>query len=199
MKKLLLLTFVLSTILSVFYTWHHTQARGFITLSLELSSATEVKRPILQIFYDTGKGFRENDSHKFSLDPRKKSEDFFYTILSSTIYGLRLDYLNGPGSILLKDMRFISSRGDEILSIIIPENSAVNQTSISRPETGIAILKSTPEANDPYVVIPFAEPFLSPEAQFDLSQLLFGMKIFCTLFIGIGLIFMLAGSWFCRS
>jgi hypothetical protein len=199
MKKQLLLTFALSVILTVFYTWYHAQAKGFITLSLQLSATTEIKRPILQIFFDTGQGFRERDSHSFPLAPQKTSQDLLYTIHSSVIYGLRLDYLNGPGSVLLQDMRFISTSGDDILSISIPEDSGVNQTSISHPTPGVVALTSTPTANDPYIIIPFSEPFLSPAGHFDLSQVQFGMKIFCALFVGISLIFMFTGNWFDRT
>lgn len=199
MKKQLLLAFALSGILTGFYTWYHVQAKGFITVRIQLSADTEIKKPMLQLFFDTGHGFREQDSHRFRLAPQKTSQDLLYTIQSRVIYGLRLDYLNGPGSVLLHDMRFISTSGDEILSISIPEDVGVNQTSISHPTPGVVALTSTPVANDPYIVISFSEPFLSPAGHFDRSQAQFGMKIFCALFVGISLIFMFTGSWFGRT
>ena len=54
MKKQLLLAFALSGILTGFYTWYHVQAKGFITVRIQLSAATEIKKPMLQLFFDTG-------------------------------------------------------------------------------------------------------------------------------------------------
>ncbi|MGA7277195.1 MAG: hypothetical protein WBW79_04585 [Desulfocapsaceae bacterium] len=96
-------------------------------------------------------------------------------------------------------MRFISTSGEEILSISIPEDVGVNQTSISHPTPGVVALTSTPAANDPYIVISFSEPFISPAGHFDRSQAQFGMKIFFALFVGISLILMFTGSWFGRT
>ncbi len=199
MKKQLLLAFALSGIMAGFYTWYHMQAKGFITVRMQLSAATEIKKPILQLFFDTGHGFREHDSHKFRLAPQKNSQDLLYTIQRSVIYGLRLDYLNGPGSVLLQDMRFFSTSGDEILSISIPEDTVANQTSISHPTPGVVALTSTPAANDPYIVISFSEPFISPAGHFDRYEAQFGMKIFFALFVFISLILIFTGNWFGRT
>jgi hypothetical protein len=198
MKKQLFITFTLSVILSVSYALYHAHARSFITLSLHLSAYTTLKRPILQLFFDIGQGFREDDSHKFLLFPQNTSQKLVYTIQRKVIYGLRLDYLNGPGSVLLHDMRFLSTSGDEILSISIPENVNANQTFIFHPTPGTVALISTPSANDPFVYIPFSEPFLSPAGDFDPAQVYFGIKTFCALFVGISLILILTGNWFAK-
>ena len=199
MKKQLLFIFTISMILAVFYGWHHLQAKSFITLNLKLSAATEINRPVLQVFFDTGEGYREDESQRFPVSPHENPHTILVTSRSRVLHGVRLDYLNGPGSVLLQDMRLISTSGDEILSISIPEDTVINQTSISYPSPGIVSLTSSPAANDPYIIIRFSEPFFSPAGQFSLSQLQFGMKIFITLFVGISLIFMFTGSWFGRK
>ena len=199
MKNHLFVGAALAAIMTVFYTWYYMQAMGNLTLSIRVRAATNLERPVLQLFVDTGDGFRQEDSRRFPLAAGQASQNLEHTIRSSTVHRLRLDYLDGPGSVHLEDMHVRSARGEVILVIPVPDNSVLNQTSISRQPDGTVTLTSPPGASDPFVVIPFPEPFVSPAGRLSPAHVRFGVAVFCTLFAGLSLIFILTGNRFGRQ
>lgn len=191
LKKELLLLAVLAGLLSGIISWYHAQAARFLTVSMEVTTSTELETPIFQLFYDVGRGFNERDSKSFLLNTDGATKTISHTVPSPSICGLRLDYLNGPGQVTLENIALHSNAGESIFLSLTRERLQVNQTASFHfnPRSLQATAIST--ATDPYIHLMFEPACSVAITGIQLKDISFALKSFFVLYAGIGLIFLL--------
>jgi hypothetical protein len=153
-----------------------------IYLTLELASSTPSKA---QLFYNTGKGFNETESSAAavtsgSLESFKRVR---FDLPSSTILGLRLDPLTGPGRVRLRKI-VIRNRIQPLLKIPAANIVPFNQIETRTVDSDEVMLITTPNASDPGVLLTLHSPFDYQEV---ITQEKSGFFLGgCALFLGLG-------------
>lgn len=190
-KKELVLIAAITIILTGVSSWYYAQASRYITFSVEVISETEMEKPIFQLFYDIGSGFNEKNSQSFLLTPDETSQTISYTIPGHSICGLRLDYLNGPGEVTLKNISLHSNSGENIYIQLHTDHVQLNQTENMLLSPRSVQLKTLSTANDPYMYISFEPACSLTKTPLQLADFTFALKTFCILFFGISLLIFL--------
>lgn len=187
-KKELVLITTITFIITGISSWYHAQASRYLTFSVEVISKTEMKKPVFQLFYDIGRGFNEKNSNSFFLTPDEPAQALSYTIPSHSICALRLDYLNGPGQVTLRDFALRSNSGENIYLQLHGDHLQLNQTEKMLLSPRSVQLETLSTANDPYMQISFEPACSLASAPLQLADFMFTLKTFCILFFGISLL-----------
>ena len=174
--------------------WYHAQASRYLTFSVEIISKTEMEKPVFQLFYDIGRGFNEKDSNSFLLTADETAQTISYTIPSHSICDLRLDYLNGPGQVTLKNFELHSNSGENIYIQLHPDHLQLNQTENMLLFPRSVQLKTLSTANDPYIQISFEPACSLITTPLQLADFMFALKTFCVLFFSTSLLIFLTRS-----
>lgn len=190
-KKELVLITAVTIILTGISAWYYAQASRFLTFSVEVISNTTIEKPVFQLFYDIGRGFNEKDSNSFFLTPDEPVQTISYTIPSHSICDLRLDYLNGPGQVTLKNFALHSNSGENIYLQLQTDHLQLNQTESMLLSPRSVQLKTLSTANDPYIHLSFEPACTLASKPLQTADFMFALKTFCILFFGISLLFFL--------
>jgi hypothetical protein len=180
-----------AAVLALAVAWSHFQATRRLSFVASLQPETALEIPIFQVFYDIGKGFREADARSFFLPPGETPLSISFTIPGSRVHGLRLDILNGPGAAVLAHPALVASSGETVCPIRGDDVASTNQLASLVDDAGRFHLSTSVEANDPYLIIPFAPACESPVRQTVAGFFLFLGKVFVILFLGIQLLLLL--------
>ena len=191
LKKELVFITAITFALTGITAWYHAQASRYITFSVEVISETKMEKPIFQLFYDFGSGYNEKNSHSFLLTPDEASQTLSYTIPGHSICGLRLDYLNGPGEVTLKNISLLSNSGENFYIQLQADHVQLNQTERMLLSPRSVQLKTLSTANDPYLHISFDPACSLTSAPLQLNYFMFALKTFCILFLGTSLLIFL--------
>ncbi|WP_028583098.1 hypothetical protein [Desulfogranum mediterraneum] len=189
-NKQIWLTLGVAGLISLLSAWFHYQASGYQTISLEIRTNTELETPVFQLFYDLGRGYRERDSHSFLLQPGESFQQLSYTIPSHTIHGLRLDFLNGPGQVTLRQLTFHPADSDYLAPAPQVQLHFNQAEPLNHSPAGLTI-RTRPEANDPFVQLSLEQPICHPCSHPLWPQLLFALKVFTFLGLCLGTVLLL--------
>ncbi len=193
-KSIILFAATLAITLSSITTWYRHKAIWYQHLQFEVTSTNNINKPIIQCFYNLGKGYRENDSQSYWLK-KKKDQKIYCRIPSKKLYGLRIDILNGPGKVTISNLEIITNKREAIFHLT--ESLQINRNqveSINISNNQLHVL-TTHTANDPYIEIPFSPPLISPSIlpknELLIQQFFFGAKLFFIIFITLATILLL--------
>lgn len=196
MKKKLLIILATSLVFSSFYTWRYHQARGYIRFKATVNCNVTRKGTAFQLFYDIGNGFRQKDSRTLFLDLEKETEEVNFLIPAHDVYQLRIDFLNGPGTVVLEEPRLSSDTSTTTSVSLNLLDADFNQATVSSHQQDRFTLTAPPGASDPFVHLSFPSPVHSTDYDLTRATPIFGAKIFVLLFCGISLIFFFSGGMF---
>ena len=153
----------------------------------------ELRPPLLQIFYDYGRGFREKASVKVTLPERTKRDIQAYLPVTR-LRGLRIDWLNGPGRVEIEGFRIIEPFGEALVTQVPPERFTVFQTEpLQRAGDSLAV-RSAAGADDPHIALRFAPALTAPREGKFHSSLVFGIKIFAIMAVALEGLFCCIGK-----
>ena len=195
-KKRILITMTLAMVLSTTSAWFHYQATGHISFSTLLHVETEMHPPVFQVFYDIGKGYRERDAKSFAIHSPSQWQTISFAIPSNTLYGLRIDMINGPGVAALEETSLLAGSGETLFKMSPSAPIEGNQIAAMRFSAGRLEISTTPGADDPYIHLPFSPPLQSPALRDPAKHLVFALKIFAILFISLEILFYFTSSHF---
>lgn len=152
--------------------------------------------PLLQIYYDKGKGFRERDSIRVVLPEGGASKHIQAFLPVRQLYALRLDYLNGPGTAAFSGMKIMDPFGSSLLARIPASQFATFQTEGLQEKEERLIVRSSPQADDPHIALIFDPALSVPGGRHVRPNMIFGVKIFAVFWVVLEILFLLTGkSW----
>lgn len=174
------------------------QASMRLIVVFEIAVEENVNRPpTLQLYYDKGKGFSEKQSIRVVLPEKGEPKQIQAYLPTTSLHGLRFDYLNGPGRVTLSNLRFMDPFGMSLASGFSADRFNVNQTQDVSFTGNTLTVVSQPEADDPYIVLAFKPPLTALKQGKIQSSVLFGLKIFAIMAICVEILFFIIGkSWF---
>ena len=150
-RILVLIALSLLTAMMCAYYWRVHSMPYF--LSIIARSSTD---SIAQVFYDVGKGFREEDSKIASIRKMKNFNEIIYSLPTKKIKNLRFDPLNSEGSV---EIRRITLRGkkwngkqfETLYEFDLEKLNAVQQVNLTYNRSGTLITTSHQGAKDPII------------------------------------------------
>lgn len=165
-----------------------------LVFSVNIAATTDMETPIFQLFYDVGRHFNERDSRSVQLPQDRQAVPVSIPIPGRSILGLRVDLLNGPGTVVMQGLRVTTRLGKTLYTP--DKNSEVELHQIETMEVKPEHIRVTinSEANDPYLVLYFSPPLRSAIKGDWSAHLSFGLKLFIVLFCGLELLLLLAGD-----
>ncbi len=184
------LPLILAIILAGVSTWYHNLTGKQLVFKTAVTLAPTSVLPedsplVFQLFYDIGDGYTEDDSTSFLFEP-EKTTTLSQTIACCKVHGLRLDIMNVPGSAIIEEAGVYDITGKRLFDLLDAVPSASNQIAAFNEINKEKWRVQTEEgAVDPFIVFTFSPP-LKAQQKGDLGfELLFGLKIFFMLFIGM--------------
>jgi len=182
--KTVYFVFGLALLLSSAATYYHYLETHRYTLEIEMAAQTDIKEAMVQIFFDTGKGFTQENSQIRSINCDKNFHLLSYTFPIGKVKRLRLDPLNTNGIILLKGIKLLTYQREQSLSFNLNNIHPIFQIkAIHSIEGGVKEIITNPKADDPSLDLSY-----SPHERYpiDIKGLLtFWIKIFIIYFIGL--------------
>lgn len=155
----------------------------------------ELRPPILQIFYDRGRGYREKASVKVTLPERTKRSIQAY-LPTTRLRGLRIDWLNGPGRVEIEGFRIIEPFGGVLVAQVPPERFTLFQTEPLARDGDSLAARSLAGADDPHIALNFEPALKAPREGKFHSSLVFGLKIFAIMAVALEGLFCCIGKSF---
>ncbi len=193
MKSKTIITYAtaIALILSGLTSWYRYQALRYLNVEFEIQVETTTEKPILQLFYDIGEGYREKDSQSFWLTTENKFQLIFCRIPASELHGLRIDFLNGSGKATFHKINIFSNSRESVFTLSKHTKIEQNQIELLNITSDQIQTKTINSANDPYLIFPFPTS-LRPSLKKHLTeQLLFTTKIFFIIFITLTTVLLL--------
>ncbi len=193
MKSKTIITYAtaIALILSGLTSWYRYQALRYLNVEFEIQIETAIEKPILQLFYNTGKGYREKDSQSFWLKTDNEFQLIFCRIPATELNSLRIDFLNGPGEATFREINIFSNSKESVFRLSEHtkiENNQVESINIASDQIQV---KTINPANDPYLNIFFPSPLTLSQKKSLTGQLLFTAKIFFIIFITLTTVLLL--------
>lgn len=142
----------------------------------------------IQLFYDIGRGFTEEDSSVHPLLAQPGSVHYRFRIPSGKIQGLRLDPTETVTTLTIAKPAIVGFGGSKVQKFAIRDLVPRHQAEITRSETDSINLKST--GNDPYLEIHLDQPLSIGTNGADVLKLLvpLGFIVFSICWFGAGLV-----------
>ena len=129
-----------------------------------------------QVFFDIGKGIREEDSSRRPVSGGMRSYDF--RISSGTLRGLRLDPGETGGRYTIESADIVRPGGSRVRRLDIRSISQLNQLEVVQRDSDKLVLDSPVGSNDPYFFFNLAEPLELKSSATPNLQLLYHLVIF---------------------
>ncbi|NLZ17945.1 MAG: hypothetical protein GX087_09475 [Desulfobulbaceae bacterium] len=150
--------------------------------------------PALQIYYDQGKGFSEKHAIQVVLPAKAEVKKIQAHLPITRLHALRLDYLNGPGTVTIANLVITDPFGLVLAANFTPAQFIPHQTKSVEQQGGKFTVQTIQDADDPYVALPF-QPALSAPTQGKIwPNLVFGLKIFFSISIAVEILFLIIGK-----
>jgi hypothetical protein len=154
----LVIAVILSSTISGGLVFRQLQNANHIDFEIEISSSAD---GLVQVFYDRGHGYREEDSESLVLHASEVPLTYEFRMPAANIKSLRFDPNNIGGTFVISHPRFIGAAGKEIRSIPLASFSPSKQiSSVVRNENQLRI-EVPPENTDP-VMVADLQPSLRP-------------------------------------
>lgn len=152
--------------------------------------------PLLQIYYDQGRGFEERHSMRVVL-PGKGAVKHIRTMLPvQNLQALRLDYLNGAGRVEIARLSLTDALGTPLVDQWHAERFTPYQTESLRQSGDTLHVQSGAQADDPHLALLFDPALRAPRQGKAMASLVFGGKIFLILALSLELLLLVIGkSW----
>lgn len=160
--------------------------------------ACGLKPPVLQVYYDQGRGFSEKNSVRVVL-PEQQSKHIQAYLPVTRLYRLRLDYLNGPGTVRLSRMTVTDPFGPVLLSEIPVRQFVGHQTQQIVQDGNALRVQSEANADDPHLALNFEPPLRASGAGKFWSSLVFGCKVFGIMAAALEILFLCIGKSFLNA
>ncbi|MES2693432.1 MAG: hypothetical protein V4773_08165 [Verrucomicrobiota bacterium] len=123
-----------------------------------------------QIFYDDGKGVREELSVRAGLTASATPLVYRFPLAEGTYSGFRIDPLDRPGTVTIASVRVLASSGREIATFPLERLQQVQQIASSRlTGTGLELAIAT-QANDPQLLYSPAPPLVVTASWLDYKR-----------------------------
>ena len=173
------------------------QASTRLIVSFDIAVEENRNRPpVLQIYYDTGKGFREQESMRAVLPERAIPKAIQAHLPASSIHALRLDYLDGPGRVRISGLTILEPFGAQLAANFSAAQFTTHQTTSLQQNGESLLMQSSPQADDPHIALAFQPALSTPKQERIWPNVVFGFKIFALLGVGLEILFLLIGkSW----
>ncbi len=173
---------------------YRASTRLFLSFDIRVEESLH-RPPLLQIYYDQGDGFSERQSIRVVL-PENGAEKQIQALLPVVrLHALRLDYLNGPGTVSMKRIALADSLGTPLLRLSA-ERFTPFQTQSLRQSGDSLRVQSDAQAEDPHLSLAFDPALTAPRQGKALASLVFGLKIFAIVAFGLELFLLILGkSW----
>ncbi len=173
---------------------YRASTRIFLSFDIRVEEALH-RPPLLQIYYDQGGGFSEGHSIRVVL-PEKGAEKHIQALLPvPRLRALRLDYLNGPGTVSMKHIVLTDPLGTPLLEPSAKQFTPL-QTQSLRQSGDLLRVQTSPQAEDPHLSLTFEPALTAPRQGKALASLVFGLKIFAIVALGLELLLLVLGkSW----
>jgi hypothetical protein len=128
-----------------------------VTLTSPIASTT-------QLFWDSGGGFREDDSSRQPLKVEPKPVVYRYMMPIGRFQALRLDPADGPGTLTLSHAQIVDDRGRVVRTFRPDDFIAANQIARLTREGDTLVVETTPDARDPNLLLRLREPLVLPNS-----------------------------------
>ncbi|MFT3781644.1 MAG: hypothetical protein QM790_06460 [Nibricoccus sp.] len=124
----------------------------FLELSVHAAQAGAVV-----LYVDQGRGFNDDDQFNLSLDPQAAGGKHRFTLPTGKYRGLRVDFVEVPGSIEISDLNIFTREGALVRSLPIADFKATGLSTMVVP----GVLRIAPNAatNTPSIEQQFSSPF----------------------------------------
>src|SRR5688572_12477170 len=130
----------------------------FFGLEVRIATSTAGK---LKIYYDIGAGYREADSSQQTIMPDGAPHTYRMTLPAAEYRSIRLDPLDGPGTVFIEGTPRIATQGGRVVRAILYAELKSLQLIESRSERDDGIeVKTTADANDPQLHVVFSPPLV---------------------------------------
>lgn len=113
-----------------------------------------------QIYYDDGSGLSEELSGRATISGDGAPATFQFPLPAGTYKSLRLDPLDGTGSVTLSHLRIVSRTGRNIADLPLAAFQSAYQIASTRLADGALHIATTPDANDPQLTLAFTPPLV---------------------------------------
>jgi len=142
-----------------------------------------------QLFYNSGRGFNETDSASVYLKAGTDFRNVSLALPLKDISDLRLDPLDGPGTIQIRNMSVVGADGKYPTFLNLGKARPVNDIEKAVFENGVLSISTTRDGRDPYLILDLPASLSCPSCRHAdrvRRSLLFSM---CALISGLA-------SWF---
>ena len=111
-----------------------------------------------QLFWDLGKGYNENDSSRQPLKVEPKPVVYRYMMPMGDFKGLRLDPLDGAGTMTLAHAQIVTTRGKVVHRFSPADFKATNQIAHLTVQGDTLLVQTIPGATDATLELDFPRP-----------------------------------------
>lgn len=168
--KPLLAIVLLSVLIATAVTLPFLSTFGVVTSFFEVEATSE--RPCrVQVFFDIGNGFREQDSSWSALPAGLKPVRLRFALPSGSLRALRLDPAEGPGNFTFRAARIVASSGRTLHIFQAADFAASEEIASVNAATGAAHVTTTPGAQDPQLLLRLTKPVPLRSTYLDLVRL----------------------------
>ena len=144
---------------------------------VRLQSSTQ---GVAQIFYDIGKGMREEDSAQVQIAQSTAPTIYRFRLPSGELYALRFDPIDREGAVTFSDAKILDSHGKLIKNIAGSQFRAAQQISSLLIANDSVRMITVPRANDPMLAVVLDAPISLKTYR---NQVLLEITVtFCTIF-----------------
>jgi hypothetical protein len=135
----------------------------------------------VQIFYDIGKGFREEDSAQAQIAERDAPVTYRFRLPHGEYRALRFDPMNREGVVTFSNAKILDAHAKLVKHIATSQFRAVQQVSSLQIDDDSVQMITVPNANDPILAIALDAPLL---LKANRRQVLLETAVtFCTIFV----------------
>jgi len=180
---------LISLVPSIASTYFHYLEIHRYRLIVEMSVASENDSALSQLFFDIGNGFNNKDSDTIAIQTDGQPHSLSYELPHKKVKNIRLDPLNGSGTIIISGVKLENHLHQEIpldLKAIVPSHQITNMHPLGN---GTLEIITADQVNDPSLLLPYAP---LPAYPIDFAELFsFAIKLFMVYFLGFFIIFSL--------
>lgn len=180
---------LISLVPSIVATYFHYLEIHRFRLIVEMSAVTVNDSALSQLFFDTGNGFNNKESDTVAIQTDGQSYSLSYELPHKKINNIRLDPLDGSGTIIISGVKLENHLHEEIpldLKAIVPSHQIKSMHPL---KNGALEIITGDQVNDPSILLPYAP---LPAYPIDFAELFsFGIKLFMVYLLGFFVIFSL--------
>src|SRR5712692_1871101 len=152
----LLAAFVLAAVVSVPLIARHVSKASSFFFEVTLQSSTN---GIAQIYYDIGKGIREEDSTRLQITESQAPTVCYFKIPAGDYRALRFDPIDREATVTFFGAKVLDPKGKVINNILASQFRAAQQIGSLKIDGESVLMTTIVGANDPILVVALEAPF----------------------------------------